>query len=83
MKSKLLYMGALAAAVALVGACHNNDHGAAPPPPVATTKSLDTMAVLALAQQTSETAAPFTVNGGAVTIANTSETGNSLPINTM
>ncbi len=46
-------------------------------------RSLDTAQVLTLAQQTSETSDPFVVNGGAVTLNDTSETSLPVAINTM
>ena len=48
-------------------------------PPVA--QSLDTMRVLAQARQSSDTSAPYGVNGGAVTLTDTADTTNSVPIN--
>jgi hypothetical protein len=83
MKSKFLILGSMCAA-SLVAACHHDSNGSTtttPPPtntPPSTTMALDTAQVLALAQVTSETSAPFAVNGGAYTQTDTSE--NTAPI---
>jgi hypothetical protein len=64
----------------ILAAC-SNDHPNASLPPVPipqTPQALDTAQVLALAQKTSETGNPFVVNGGLVTLNDTSET--SVPI---
>ena len=75
MTTKRLLLGAVGLSAGLVTACHDHHHGAVPPAPHPTSQSLDTAQVLALAQQSSETSAPFAVNGGAVTLNDTSETG--------
>jgi hypothetical protein len=87
MKSKTLLIGVCVAAT-FAAACHN-DNGSSPsmtsttppqtpPPTTSNTMSLDTAQVLALAQVTSETTTPFTVNGGELVLTDTSET--SAPI---
>jgi hypothetical protein len=81
MKSKFLLFGALCAAV-MAAACHNND-GSTPATTTAPTSSamaLDTAQVLALAQATSETSSPFTVNGGAFSFTDTSETSSPISV---
>lgn len=81
MNRKLLLLGALGLTAVLAAACHDNNNPPvtppAPPPP-STSQSLDTAQVLALAQHTSESDAPTAVNGGALTLNDTSET--SAPI---
>ncbi len=84
--------GAVAAIV--IGACgnHNNTAGttattpppmaATPPPPAMTTgQSLNTAAVLAQARATSETASPYAVNNGSLTITDTSEATGPINVN--
>ncbi len=82
MKRKLLLLGALGLTAVLTVACHDNGNNppATPPPPPSTSQSLDTAQVLALAQHTSETDAPTAVNGGALTINDTSETSVPIPV---
>jgi hypothetical protein len=84
MNRKLLLLSALGLTAVLTAACHDHDNNPpmtppAPPPP-STSQSLDTAQVLALAQQTSESAAPTPVNGGALTINDTSETSAPIPV---
>ncbi len=77
MNSKVLIFGTIGLAAGLIAACHDEHRGAAasmPPAP----QSLDTAQVLALAQHSSETRAPIAVNGGALTINDSSE--SSVPI---
>jgi len=79
MKSKILLLGAIGVAASVVAACHHDNNGSTPPtattpPPTSSMMALDTAQVLALAQQTSETSSPFAVNGGALTLTDTSET---------
>lgn len=81
MKSKLLSIGAWCAAASLLAACHHdNDASMTTPPPTSTPPpamsgmALDTAQVLALAQVTSETSSPIAVNGGALTLTDSSET---------
>ncbi len=81
MKAKLFILGSVALA-GLVAACHDNHQGAAPPAP-STALALDTAHVLQLAQLSSETTNPSVVNGGAITITDTSETSQPLVINGM
>jgi hypothetical protein len=78
MRFKLLVLSSIGLCAALVAACHDHDNAPPSPPKTVTMQSLDTAQVLALAQQTSETSAPFDVNGGAVTLSDTSDT--SVPI---
>lgn len=78
MNSKVIIFGVIGLGAGLLAACHESHHAEAPKPPAATTQSLDTAQVLALAQKTSETSAPIAVNGGALTINDSSET--SAPI---
>jgi hypothetical protein len=46
-------------------------------------QSLDTAQVLALAQVTSEASEPIVVNGGALTLNDTSETGAPIAVSAM
>jgi hypothetical protein len=81
MNRKLLLLGAMGLTAVLTAACH--DHSSNPPaPPPSTSQSLDTAQVLALAQHTSESDAPTPVNGGALTINDTSETSAPIPVTT-
>lgn len=81
MNLKLLLFGTVGLS-GLIAACHDDHHGAqAPPPP--TSQSLDTAQVLALAQQSSETAAPTAVNGGALTLNDTGETSAPIAVSAM
>jgi hypothetical protein len=83
MTIKRLLLGAVGLSAGLVAACHDDHHGGPPPPPPSTSQSLDTAQVLVLAQQSSETNAPFPVNGGAVTLNDTSETSAPIAVNAM
>ena len=70
----------------ILAACSSNDHPNASLPPVPipqTPQALDTAQVLALAQKTSETASPFVVNGGLVTLNDTSETSAPIAVGPM
>ncbi len=83
MTRKTLMYFSIALGTGLIAACNSSDHpnGSIAPVPVAQT--LDTQAVLALAQKTSETAYPFSVNGGLVTFTDTSDTAAPLQVNGM
>ena len=90
MKRKVATTAACAAAV-LASACGGGDHGspmpsppsAPQPPPTSSNQMLDTAQVLALAKQTSETSSPFAVNGGALTLTDTSDTSESISVDGM
>jgi hypothetical protein len=76
----------LSAGLLAAGCSSNNGSSASvaptpPPSPPPATAQDDTAQVLSLAQQTSETTAPFAVNGGALTITGTSETTAPVPVN--
>ncbi len=84
MKSKILSIGCIGAAVLVAAACHHDDNGSTPPattPPASSAMALDTAQVLALAQATSETSSPLAVNGGALTLTDTSETSAPIGVN--
>jgi len=87
MNSKILILGAICAAPCILAACGGNDNGSSTstttptPPPTSNVMALDTAQVLALAQVTSETSAPFAVNGGALVLTDTSETGSPISVN--
>ena len=76
MRSKIHLLTGGAALSVLLGACGGGKGGSMPPampmppmPPPTMTMNLDTAAVLVIVQtKTSETAAPFAVDGGAVAV---------------
>jgi hypothetical protein len=82
MKRKLAIMTSVGLAAGLVSGCGGGDHGEAStggsPPP--SSVSLTTLDNLSLAQKTSETSAPFTVDNGAVLLSDTSETAEPVSI---
>lgn len=87
MKYKILLIGGLFAAAGVMTACHNDNGGSSTSPPPTTTPPpatsgmvLDTAQVLALAQVTSETSLPFAVDGGALTLNDTSETNAPISV---
>lgn len=84
LKTPLLFC--LGICAGLLAACSNNDHPNASLPPVPvpqTPQALDPAQVLALAQKTSETASPFAVNGGLITLSDTSETSSPVTVDAM
>ena len=77
MRSKIHFLTGGAALSLLLGACGGGGKGAnmppampmPPMPPASNSMNLDTAAVLVIVQtKTSETAAPFAVDGGAVAV---------------
>jgi hypothetical protein len=88
MKRKLAIMTSVGLAAGLVSGCGGGEQGqtaaggsggtTAP-----SSVSLTTVDVLSLAQKSSETAAPFAVDGGAVVLTDTSETSAPININAM
>ena len=79
---------ACATTAGLLSACGSNHNSTPPtssqtPPPSSSNQMLDTAQVLALAQQSSETSMPFAVNGGALTLTDTSETSEPASVNGM
>ena len=96
MTSKIMFVGTLALAGGLVAACSSGSAYQTPPappppsmtpppppPPTTMTQSLNTAQVLALARVSSETSSPFAVDGGALTLNDTSETSTPIVANTM
>ncbi len=87
MKSKILILGAICTASCVLAACGGNDNGSStsstptPPPTTSNVTALDTAQVLALAQVTSETSAPFAVNGGVFVLTDTSESSSPIGVN--
>ncbi len=88
MKSKILILGAICTASSMLASCGGNDNGSSTgstttPPPTTNSSAmaLDTAQVLALAQATSETSTPFAVNGGALTLTDTSESSAPITVN--
>jgi hypothetical protein len=80
MSSKLACLGALGLVAGMTVGCHDN-HAASPAPVVRAPQSLDTAQVLTLAQVTSEASEPIAVNGGALTLNDTSETSAPIAVN--
>jgi hypothetical protein len=84
MKAWIAVMCASACVATLISACGGSDSSSAAPPPAssaATAMSLDTAQVLAQAREPSETSEPYTVNGGAVSLTDTSDVSEPLGIN--
>ncbi len=88
MKSKVLILGAICTASSMLAACGGDNNGSSnnstttTPPPTTSSSgmALDTAQVLALAQVTSETSTPFAVNGGALTLTDTSESSSPITV---
>jgi hypothetical protein len=83
MKLKTTLWFGLGLCATILAACSSNDHPNASLPPVAipqTPQALDTAQVLTLAQKTSETGSPFAVNGGLITLSDTSETSSPITV---
>jgi hypothetical protein len=81
-KHKMAILGVAAITAGSISAC-GGDNGQAmtmSPPPIVN-QSLDTAQVLAQARQTSEISAPYTVNGGALVLTDTSDTTEPVSIN--
>ncbi len=82
MKHRLLLLAVAGLSAALLAAC-NDDHTSTVVAPPKTTQSIDTAQVLVLARESSETAAPTPVNGGAVAFSDTSESSAPIAVNAM
>ena len=82
MNSKLVLSGALGLIAGLAAGCHDNNRSS-PAPVAGAPQSLDTAQVLALAQKTSEINEPIVVNGGLLTLSDTSETSAPIAVNAM
>jgi hypothetical protein len=87
MKRKLAIMTSVGLAAGLVSGCGGGDSGQAAGggggSTTPTSVSLSTGDVLTLAQKASETAAPFAVDAGALTLTDTSETSEPINVNAM
>jgi hypothetical protein len=86
MHTKTAVLFTLGLCAGFLAACSNNDHPNASLPPVPvpqTPQALDSAQVLAIAQKPSETASPFAVDGGLVTITGTSETSSPIAVDGM
>jgi hypothetical protein len=91
MKRPIALMTACAAAAGLVSGCGGDDNSSgappasssSPPPPTSSNQSLDTAQVLAMAKYINDVSEPFAVNGGALTLTDTSETSEPVTINGM
>jgi hypothetical protein len=87
MKSKLAIMTSVGLAAGLVSGCGGGDQGQAAAGAgggmAPSSVSLSTGDVLTLAQKTSDSAAPFAVDAGAVTLNDTSDTSEPINVNAM
>ena len=81
MNLKIVMIAATAAGVAALSGCGGSDESAAMSPPLTPPpgQGLVTSQVLAQARQSSETAEPYAINDGAVSLQDSSETTD--PIN--
>jgi hypothetical protein len=82
MKHRILLLGVAGVSAALLAACNDNGNSPVVAAPQST-QSLDTAQVLELARETSETSTPTAVNGGAVSLNDTTETGVPIAVNAM
>jgi hypothetical protein len=87
MKHKLTIITGVGLAAGLVSGCGGSSEGqsaatasATTTPPASTSLALNTEMVLAQAHVSSETASPYTVDGGAVTMTDTSETSEPISV---
>jgi hypothetical protein len=87
MKRKVAIMTSVGLAAGLVSGCGGGNNGqtagAGGGSTAPTSVSLATGDVLSLAQKSSETAAPFAVDGGAVMLTDTSDTSEPINIDAM
>jgi hypothetical protein len=83
MKYKILMLGVVGVSAALLAACNDNNNNNPVVSASPSIQSLDTAQVLALARETSETAAPIAVNGSAVYLNDTTETALPIAANAM
>ncbi len=83
MQRKIMVLGAAALATASLSACgdHSNSSTSTTTPPM--TQQLDTAAVLAMAQKTSEVSQPIAVDDSAVTLTDSSDTTEPISVNAM
>jgi hypothetical protein len=86
MKLNIALIGAAAIAAAALSACGGGSSQAsmpATPPTMPAGQQLDTAQVLALAQKTSEVSTPIVVDGGMLTLTDTSDTTDAVSVNGM
>jgi len=85
MKTKLAIMTSVGLAAGLVSGCgsQSGQGMAGSTAPVSTSQALDTQKVLAQAQVPTETATPYAVDAGMLTLTDTSETSEPISINGM
>jgi hypothetical protein len=83
MARNIYFWSVLGLSAGLVAACGGDDHPNASAPTVPIPQMLDTAQVLSLAQATSQTSTPFSVDGGLVTFSDTSETSVPILVNAM
>ena len=83
MKRKLWNLGAVAIVAALLGACDGGRSTTGSAPATSAVQKLDTVQVLALARQPSESGEPFVVNQGMLVLTDTSETSEPVTVNAM
>jgi protein-disulfide isomerase len=83
MQRKIMVLGAAAFATASLSACgdHSSSATSTPAPPI--TQELDSAAVLALAQKTSESSQPIAVDNNALVITDTSDTTEPISVSAM
>jgi hypothetical protein len=87
MTCNIARIGAAVLAAACLSACGSGQSGGSastptqPPPPQ--TDQLDTAQVLAMAQRTSEVSSPLNVDGGVLTITDSSDTAEAISVNGM
>ncbi len=83
MNSKLLLLGVgLSLTAGMLAACHD-DHNNSSTTPAPVSVADDTAAVLALAEQPSETSSPMMVNGGVFRLDDSSESSAPIAVNAM
>ena len=80
MVRNLLGIALIGLLAATLGACGGHQNTGTPSNPAPSVKSLDTAGVLAIARQPSEISAPLPVNGGALVLTDTSETGEPISV---
>ena len=79
MKLNIALIVAAAIAAAALSACGGDNSQASMP----ASQQLDTAQVLALAQKTSEVSTPIVVDGGMLTLTDTSDTTDAISVNGM
>jgi hypothetical protein len=83
MKGKIAVVTGVGVALGLVSACGGNDNSSGMHGSMPTAMALDTSQVLALAKVSSETSSPTEIDGGMVTLTDTSDTSEPVEVNAM